>query len=242
VAIVQARMSSRRLPGKMMQPIGGRPLFACVMERCRMIRGVAAVVLATSVDPSDDRLAAAAASAGFTVFRGPLDDVLARYVACAERWRADVVLRVCGDSPFVDAGLADRMLKRLVAGRFDYVSVVKRRCIAGLDAEAIGLDALRRALAADPRPEDREHVTPYIRRRPRTFALDFLDLDLDPFGQRCRLTVDTAADLDFCRRVADRLTATYPGLDFNAAAVMTAVRGLQNEPQRYPTYACSAVS
>lgn len=216
-------MSSQRLPGKMIQPIGQMPLFAYVLRRCRHIAGLDGLILATSTESSDDPLARAADKTGWPVFRGSLDNVLARTIACAESQRADVVVRVCGDSPFVDVALAARMIAHLVDEGLDYVAVDKVRCVYGLDSEIVTLQALKRCLALGLLPDDREHVTHYIRRCPQAFATALLAEDLDPFGQRYRLTVDTAADMDFCRGIAEDLSDRFPALDFPTAAVFDAI-------------------
>lgn len=233
-------MSSQRFPGKMLQPLGRRPLVLFVLQRCQRMPGVETVILATSTESSDDTLTRVAVEAGFPVFRGSLENVLERYIACAERYEAETVVRVCGDSPFVDTHLAGRLTRALVENGLDFVTIEKSRCIAGLDSEAMSVSALRRALALSRQPEDYEHVTFRIRRRPADFLCRFLDLDLDPFGGQVKLTVDLFEDWVLCTRLANALLPTHPLLDFTSEHLFEALK--QMDPRRMDGHASPRIS
>jgi spore coat polysaccharide biosynthesis protein SpsF (cytidylyltransferase family) len=198
-------MSSKRLPGKMLMNIARIPLYEYVHMRCKQIECVDEVILATSIDKSDDQLFKAADNRGFSVFRGSLNNVLERYVLCAREAGADVIIRVCGDSPFVDIQRMGQMLNRLVNRRLEYVALSKDRCLDGLDSEIVTLSALERSLASADHNDDFEHVTHFIRRNPKSFKSKFVNIDLNPFDDAISLTVDTAADLKFCNGVANGL-------------------------------------
>ena len=208
VAIVQARMGSSRLPGKVMKPIAGQPMIVHVLGRVLLAARVNAVMLATSDRPADDPLADFAARAGFDVFRGSENDVLARYVLAAESARADTVIRITGDCPLADPGLIDEAVMAYCASGVDYLSNVSPPTYPdGLDIEVFSIAALQRAGREAISSFDREHVTPYL--RAGHFATANMAAETD-FSTR-RLTVDQAADLAVIRRVFDHFA---PRTDF----------------------------
>ena len=185
--------------------IAGMPLYEYVYMRCSQIEYVDEVILATSIDKSDDPLSKAASDNGFRVFRGSLNNVLERYILCAREAGADVIIRVCGDSPFVDIQRMGQMLNFLLNKRFEYVALLKERCLDGLDSEIVTLSALEKSLALADHNDDFEHVTHFIRRNPKSFKSKYVNIELNPFGDAISLTVDTAADLKFCNDVANGL-------------------------------------
>ncbi|MBI5258796.1 MAG: glycosyltransferase family protein [Burkholderiales bacterium] len=204
VAVVQARMSSSRLPGKVLMSLGSRPLICFMLERVRRARTVDEIVLATSTDGSDDALAEAVSRAGFAVHRGSLDDVLARFAGAAVGRGADVVVRLTGDCPLIDPAIIDRVVSQLRANRLDYVTNGEPATYPdGLDVEAFTFAALMRADAEARLPSEREHVTPYLRlpqvglrRGSVRGAVDLSAL---------RWTVDHADDLAVVRALVDAL-------------------------------------
>ncbi len=198
-------MSSSRLPGKMLMQLGGLPLFEWVCRRCMTTGSVKKVVLATSEDESDTLLADKAVSLGFQVFRGSLNNVLDRYIRCAKSEKAEVVVRVCGDSPFVDTGLIKRLLDIYINNDLDYVSVDKETCTAGLDAEVVGLDALEKILSLSSDPDDLEHVTRHIRNHPDLYRVRLIDAGSKLCNGNLSLTVDTEDDLKMCDCIARSL-------------------------------------
>jgi len=195
--VLQARMSSARLPGKAMALVAGRPLLAVCIERLRAASGLP-VILATTERPEDDCLIREAERLGALTCRGPELDVLARYVQAAERFDLTEVIRATGDNPAVDLDAPARVLAQLERTRADYV--VERGLPVGAAVEAVTADALRRAADLAEEPFDREHVTPFIRRDSRFVAIQAIA----PGAVRepgLRLTVDTPVDLDFLREV-----------------------------------------
>ncbi|MEP6914233.1 MAG: aldo/keto reductase [Acidobacteriota bacterium] len=199
--ILQARTTSRRLPGKVLLPLHGMP--AAILSAKRAGRGGGDVVLATSVDESDDLLAAAALAAGVTLHRGALDDVLGRFVsATADLPRGATVVRLTADNVVPDAELVECIAARLEESGAGYVGTPwpESGLPYGVSLEAFHVDALREAAAATSDPFDREHVTPWIRRQARCTALDqFSELRLG----RLRATID---NLDDYLRIARMLT------------------------------------
>lgn len=209
VAIIQARMSSTRLPGKVMQPLLGRPMIVFMAERVRRAQRLASTLVATSADASDDVLADTLAAAGIEVFRGSLHDVLDRFAGAACAHRAERVVRLTGDCPLIDADLIDAVLDLLDAERLDYAcNVAPPRWPDGLDVEAMTLAALEAAHREATRPSDREHVTPFIRAHPQRFRQASLASAIDLSA--LRWTVDHEDDLAFVRRLLAAAGAREP--------------------------------
>ncbi|MEL6316179.1 MAG: glycosyltransferase family protein [Pseudomonadota bacterium] len=211
LAVVQARMSSSRLPGKVLAPILGRPMILRQLERIGRAETLDAVVVATSVEPSDDPLADALAAAGVAAHRGPLDDVLARFgeaVAAFEAAQGPVahVVRLTGDCPLIDPALIDAAIRRHVDSGADYTSnAFDRSYPDGLDVEVATRGTLERLMRECAAPEEREHVTLGLARRRGAFRVEQLVQPVDQ--SRLRWTVDTPDDLAFARRV---YAALYP--------------------------------
>ena len=207
LAVVQARMSSTRLPGKVMAPILGEPMIAKLLERLRRARTLTKVVVATSADCSDDPLACYLASKGSAPFRGSLRDVLDRYARAAEAAGSPGhVVRVTGDCPLIDPEVVDEAVRLALASGAAYTSNVEQRTYpVGLDVEVMTTEALLTAAAEATDPYEREHVTPFLRRRPERFAQAHVKQAVDCSAMRW--TVDRPADFAFARSVYEAL---YP--------------------------------
>jgi glutamate-1-semialdehyde 2,1-aminomutase/spore coat polysaccharide biosynthesis protein SpsF len=216
IAIVQARMGSTRLPGKVLADVGGLPLVGWTLARAKLAKSVDAVWLATSERAENDPLAAWAEGAGYKVFRGDEDDVLSRFAAIARQTKSDVVVRLTADCPFIDPEIIDAVVALRAETSADYASnCTVRRYPDGLDVEVATAAALLEADAEAQEPFLRQHVMPYIhgRRRDRFPAGDFRTADLAPGAadfSALRWTVDEPRDLAFARAVA----AEMPGRDF----------------------------
>ncbi|EHJ45965.1 acylneuraminate cytidylyltransferase (plasmid) [Solidesulfovibrio carbinoliphilus subsp. oakridgensis] len=207
VAIVQARLASSRLPGKMLETVAGRPLVHWVLERAARAVRLDEVCLATSAGPADDRLAEAAARLGVPVVRGSLDDVLDRYRQAAVAREADVVVRLTGDCPFADPGVIDACVAAFLGQACDYLSNAYPTATFpdGLDVEVFGRETLLRAHREARLPSEREHVTPYVWKHPDRFRLASLAAGQDLSHHRW--TVDEPRDLAMVRRVAAHFAA-----------------------------------
>lgn len=199
LAVVQARMSSTRLPGKVLADIEGQPMILRQLERVRAAQLVGDVIVATSVDPTDDLLVSVLESAGVDVYRGSLADVLDRYIGAARARRADRLLRLTADCPLTDPDVIDAVVAAHEESGSDYASnVLTRTYPRGLDVESVTTDALAR-VAEVAKPEEREHVTLGIYRRPEVFSLTSVTQSDD--HSDLRWTVDLPADLEFVREV-----------------------------------------
>lgn len=199
LAVVQARMSSTRLPGKVLADVHGAPMVLRQIERVRAASLVDDVVVATSVDPTDDALVEVLAAAGIPSHRGSLHDVLDRYLSVARARGVDRLLRLTADCPLTDPAVIDAVVAAHEAAGTDYASnVLERTFPRGLDVESVTVEALAR-VAEVATPAEREHVTQGIYRRPELFSLTSVTQEVD--HSDLRWTVDTAADLEFVRAV-----------------------------------------
>lgn len=193
-AVVQARMSSTRLPGKVLRPLAGRTVLGLLLDRLARAKTLDLVVVATSTDPSDDPIAAFCRAEDVECHRGPLEDVAARFLEVIERYDLDATVRICADSPLLDQRLVDRAVERFADGGRDVVgNVALRGFPAGQSVEVFSAAALRRALPQMPSAYDREHVTPYLYRHPELFTSENLAAPED--WTSVRLAVDTEEDL-----------------------------------------------
>ena len=195
IVVIQARMRSTRLPGKVLLPLplrGATTVLGHVVNRARQLQLGQQVVVATSDQPADDPLAAAAAALGVGVFRGDEQDVLGRFCAALAQYDAETVVRLTADNPAIDPACLRAAVAHHLAAGADYT------CTTGLplgtNVEVINAGALRRAAAAATRPEEREHVTPYLRRHPEQFRLAELHLRVPDAVAALRLTLDYPSD------------------------------------------------
>lgn len=206
VAIVQARMGSSRLPGKVLCELGGATMLAQVVRRLRGARGVHAVVVATSTAPDDQRVAREAELNDAAVFRGSESDVLARFLGAARVHHADVIVRVTADCPLLDAEVVDRVIDRVVIADdpVDYASNTHVRSYPrGLDVEALHRDTLERIGRLGTSPAAREHVTAFVMEAPQLFRIAQVTAEHD--DSDLRWTVDTESDLAMARGLYDAL-------------------------------------
>jgi spore coat polysaccharide biosynthesis protein SpsF len=220
LAVLQARMSSSRLPGKVMMPLLGEPMVVRQVERIRRSRRIDGIVLATSTDSADDPLAQLAGTLGIPVVRGPLDDVLARYVLAIEQHEPDVVVRLTADCPLTSPTVSDAVIDQFDAGDVDYCSNTLTPTFPdGLDAEVVRASVLVDVAGISDDAAEREHVTLGVYRRPERYRLanHAGTVDLSSL----RWTVDTPDDLAFVTSVYEALYPGHP--DFDLADVLALI-------------------
>lgn len=200
VAILQARMSSSRLPGKVMLQINGEPMIYRQIERIREASTIDEIIIATSIDPSDDSLSEFLVKEGIQVFRGSLNDVLSRFLEIEEKLKPTVIVRLTGDCPLAMPELIDNMVNRFINANVDYLSnTLEPTYPDGLDVEIIKSSALKRLAEMELSGAEREHVTLGIYNRSTFFTLENFRNDID-LSQK-RWTVDYLEDLIFVREI-----------------------------------------
>lgn len=203
LAIVQARMGSTRLPGKVLADLAGVPLLARVLNRLRRTSCLDGVVVATTTGRGDDPLVEFCARYHCPVFRGSEEDVLDRFYQTARQFAPDAVLRITADCPLIEPEVNSRLIQEFTFGNsaIDYACsfLPQRTFPRGLDVEIVSFAALERAWREDQNPAWREHVTEYILHHPNLFALRGMTCEIDLSEHRW--TVDTPEDLELMRRI-----------------------------------------
>lgn len=219
--IAQARMTSSRLPGKVLEDLGPGNTLELLHRRLARLTEAQEVVIATSVDESDDRVAALAGELGLRVVRGPLADVLERFRLAAAEVGCDAVVRITADCPLVEPAVVDRLIRLWRDDdRLAYVWNARepRSFPDGLDTEVVSRSALEMAAAETGDAYDREHVTPFVRNRPERFPQRALRLD--PPVRSVKLSLDTPEDL-----AAIRSFVAHVGPDAGLDEILAAAGG-----------------
>lgn len=193
VAIVQARMSSTRLPGKVLKPLEGKLVLEHVIERLKKCRRIDDIVIATTTDEVDDQLVAWCKNQSVECFRGDRDDVLSRFYQCATKYGASDIVRVTSDNPLVDPEIVDQVVELKCQMKADYAANnIEKSFPHGLDVEVISYAALEESNDNAVEDYEREHVTQYVRHRPKQYALANLASDGD--WHHIRVTLDEEDD------------------------------------------------
>lgn len=204
VTIIQARMGSIRLPGKLMKDLGGHTVLARVVRRLRRASLLGEVVVATTTQPADDIILEECRRVSVQVFRGEENDVLDRYYRVAEWAKAEAVVRITSDCPLIDSEISDETVRRFLDQQPDYASnALARTYPRGLDTEVITRRTLACAWQEACQPHQRVHVTPYIYENPSRFRILSVRADSDYSSHRW--TLDTPEDLAFVRAVYERM-------------------------------------
>jgi len=206
VAIIQARMGSTRLPGKVLSPLVGKPVLWHIVHRLHRCRTVDAIAVATSDKKSDDAIEAFALKEGVQIVRGPEDNVLARYALAAEKLNPDIIVRITGDAPLIDPVTIDRLVEKIIQDNLDF-------CVGDPELPSIheGFDpfsnrALRKLMdEATDDPVAREHVTAYFKEHPEFVRIGYLAPEPSCLFSGARISVDTPADLHFLEEIYSRL-------------------------------------
>ncbi|HAO92725.1 MAG: hypothetical protein A2X93_06815 [Deltaproteobacteria bacterium GWC2_56_8] len=207
VAIIQARMSSTRLPSKVMKPICGKPILWHVVNRLKAAKYLDEVMVATTTHPSDDVIEEWCSLTGVPSYRGSLDDVLERYYGAGSKAGARTVVRITADCPLIEPDLVDKAVEKFSEGVYDHVGV-DSSFPDGLDCEVFSFEALTKARNEARLASEREHVTPYIWKNPGLFRLGAIKSPEDL--SHMRWTVDDEKDL---KLVTEIYEALYRGDD-----------------------------
>lgn len=201
VALIQARFGSQRLPGKVLEEVGGKTILQMVVERVRMVAGIDQVVVVTSTDRSDDVIEEHCRELHVDCFRGELLDVLARFEAASKLYPADAYVRITADSPLLDPELVTELLIRFWEEKVDYARfepVGQKRFPLGLEAEVFTSKLLNDTAQNAKEGHQREHVTPYMYERTSDVRITYLPTTETDFGS-LRWTLDTVEDLELIR-------------------------------------------
>jgi glutamate-1-semialdehyde 2,1-aminomutase len=209
IAFVQARMGSMRFPGKVIEPVGGRPLIAILLNRLTLASEISKIVLVTGIDPRNDPLVQIVEGLGVAVFRGDEDDVLDRFYQAAVKYKPDHVVRITGDCPLIDPELVDSAIRLHLKSKADYTGNVSPPTFPdGLDVEVFSFPTLMQTWRDAKERHYREHVTGYMRDSKKFFKRNYSS---EKDCSDSRWTVDTKEDLQVIQDVAQYFE---PNLNF----------------------------
>lgn len=205
-AVVQARIGSTRLPGKVLLNLDGKTVLEHVVERIKLSKRVDEVIIATTVLEKDDKIEALALEKGWEYYRGSEDDVLSRYYEAAEKYKLEVIVRITSDCPLIDAQVIDTMIDIYTSNKYDIVTnagadLSNRTFPRGLDVEIFSLEILKKAYINGKENYQREHVTPYIYERSSNIYYHRNDIDYSSY----RWTLDTEEDWELISSVYKHL-------------------------------------
>ena len=207
LAILQARLSSSRLPGKVLKTLMGKPMLLHQIERLQHSKMIEKLVVATSVDGSDDAIEEMCIDNGVEVFRGSLDNVLGRFYQCAKQYNPNYVVRLTGDCPLADWQIIDSMIQFHLDKKLDYTST-SLKFPDGLDAEVMTMKALTKTKYNATMPSEIEHVTQYINKNPNKFKNEHFNFDKDL--SHIRWTVDEPEDFFLVEKIYQALYKDNP--------------------------------
>ncbi|MNW44049.1 3-deoxy-manno-octulosonate cytidylyltransferase [compost metagenome] len=204
VAIVQARMRSTRLPGKVMKNLKGKTVLQHVVDRISQVPEIDQIVIATTSQSIDEQIVDEALNLGIKVYRGSEEDVLSRYYEAALESDADTIIRITSDCPIIDSEVISDIIRCYQNGDFDYVSnTISRTYPRGLDVEVFSFSSLQAAHNEANNNEYREHVTPFIYNHPARFKLYAFKAKND--YSRYRWTLDTIEDWTLIEKIYENL-------------------------------------
>jgi spore coat polysaccharide biosynthesis protein SpsF len=202
--IIQARMGSTRLPGKVLKEIMGKPMLWHVITRAKTCKTADKVIVATTRNPADKPIVKLSEQLGAGYYAGSETDVLDRYYRAAVKYKVEVIVRITADCPLLDPRVVDTVVRRYQSSDYDYVSnTLKRSYPDGLDVEVFSFAALNRAWREAELLSEREHVTPYLWKNPDKFRL--ANVKRTNNLSALRFTVDEESDLEFVKQVYEHL-------------------------------------
>ena len=207
VAVIQARLTSTRLPQKIMLDLCGKPLLCHVVERIKRAKMIDQIILAIPDSISNNELASFIDKSKWNLFRGSEDDVLSRYYHAATQFKADIIVRITSDCPLVDPKIIDETIKQHIQNRNDYTAAgVEGGFPRGLDTEVLNFKSLETAYYKAKEKSEREHVTLFIYQNPDLFRIQFIEASGPMMRPDIRLTVDTEEDLLLIREIYSALS------------------------------------
>jgi len=211
IATIEARMTSSRLPGKVLMQAAGKPMLEHLVNRLRAVPSLDGIVLATTVNVTDDALEEFSRQAGIGCYRGSEDDVMARVICAAESAGADVVVEITGDCPIIDPQIIEQTIRMFKAHHADYVSNVQIRSYPdGMDTQVFRLDTLKRSAAMTDDMLDREHVSLHIRNHPEIFSQVHLVAPPEIHWPDLGLTLDEPKDYELLKKIIEYFEPVNP--------------------------------
>ncbi len=219
VATIEARMTSSRLPGKVLAPLGGKPALEVMVERVRLVPSIDQIVVATTSNNTDDPIEALTGRLGVGCWRGSEDDVLQRVLDAATAFEADVIVELTGDCPLIDPGIVEQVIDTYRRAGVDYVSnVLTRSFPMGMETQVFARSILEDVARRTQDKDDHEHVSLFIYRNPQLYSLQNVAAAAALAKPELRLTLDTKEDLAVIRAVYEALSPGSPA--FSLAEIL----------------------
>jgi spore coat polysaccharide biosynthesis protein SpsF len=204
VATIEARMTSSRLPGKVLLPAAGKPLLEHLVNRLKKVPQIDEIVLATTINQTDDILVNFAENQNITYFRGSEEDVMQRVINSAESVNADVIVGITGDCPIIDPIIVEQTIQMFLHHHVDYVSNGVIRCYPdGMDTQVFALETLKRSATMTNEALDHEHPTLHIQNNPELFSYIHLLAPVDLWWSDLGLTLDEPADYELLKNIIE---------------------------------------
>lgn len=223
VATIEARMTSSRLPGKVLMPIGGKPALEQLVERLKKSKYLDEIVVATTINDADQPIVDLALKLGVSYFQGSEVDVLGRVLGAANSAKAEIIVEITGDCPFVDWRLVDRGIEEFFASPVDYASnTVEDTFPNGFDVQVFPVAVLAEVAGLTQDPIDRTHVSYYIYTHPEKYRIHNWTASPECFGPELRVTLDEEADYAALKMIFEKLAPQNP--DFSAVDVVKLLR------------------
>ena len=211
IATIEARMTSTRLPGKVLLPAAGKPMLEHLVNRLKQVPSLQEIVLATTVNDTDEVLVDFAKSQKISVFRGSEEDVMSRVIGAGEAAHTEVIVEITGDCPLIDPLIVEQTIQMFLYNPCDYASNAHVRSYPiGMDTQVFRLETLKRSFAMTSHPLDREHVTRHIRLHPELFSQVHLVAPPDLYWPELGLTLDEEADYRLLSRIIETLAPVNP--------------------------------
>ena len=217
IAIIQARTGSNRLPGKIMMEIEGKTMLEYMIERVSKSKKLDKIIIATTNKKNDDVIVSLAKKLNIDYFRGSEDDVLDRYYNASKKFNADIVVRLCSDSPLLDGKIVDNILEEYLSGDYDYVgnlSPSPRTFPDGLGVEVFSSELLNDAQLNAKKPSEREHVTFYMWMQPKKYKIHRVDYKND--SSKYRFNLDYAEDYKFLKKIFENFYKNNRNFDIES--------------------------
>lgn len=226
VATIEARMSSTRLPGKVLMPVIGDPMLHHLVRRLKAVESIDNIVLATTINGSDDILVDFAKHEDIGIYRGSEEDVMSRVLEAASGAGAEVVVEITGDCPIIDPDIVEQTIRMFRSHNADYVSNVQVRSYPdGMDTQVFRLETLKRSASMTQDPLDREHVSLHIRNNPHLFSQVHLVAPPSLHWPELGLTLDEQADYELLKKIIE-----YFGTKDPMFSCLDAIRLLRQKP------------
>lgn len=211
VATIEARMTSSRLPGKVLMPVAGITMLGSLIRRLKAVRPIDCIVLATTVNKADDPLVDLAKELEIEAFRGDENDVMNRVIGAAESVGADVIVEITGDCPIIDPEIVEQTIQMFEANSAEYVSNAHIRSFPdGMDTQVFWLDTLKRSASMTDELLDHEHVTLHIRNHPELFTQIHLVAPPEIYWPELGLTLDEPSDYIMLKKIIEHFDKINP--------------------------------